>query len=329
MIGRHDENLGALIDLSQIKDGQELKRIIKDFNKLDTSVKHQLNVGFNKKFNTLADKYEKLEDVLDGNLDVLKEGYAEELTRLEERIDEHNDYSEETYLKKSDLIGIDNLSEDLRKKIYWLLANSGETSGYATDYSGELRKVRWTMYFVLFADKILYLKNVRNKSASSEKTVSWEDWYGERYELNDFSSNSVELWMFNRPAESYLPLFYLPVTDDFDKNTKYYFKSNNMYIEWNNLNYDPDTWSVDKNNLFYFDETSYENELIDLIDNNNFSKTYIFRNLGEYSDKPNVNDTDRVEPFCGKVSYNGDTGRFTFDNVAQTRYIFKLVKFEY
>ena len=232
-----NENLGALIDLSQIKDGQKLKQMIKDFDKLDTSVKHQINVTFNKKFNALSDKYNNLEDVLNGDLDALKDTYASELKDLSDRINEHHDYSERTYMKKTDLIGIDNLDEDLKQKIYWLLANTGETSDYATDYYGNLKKVKWSMYFVLFADKILFLKDVHNKTSNSENTISWEDWYGENYESDDFSSSCVELWLYNRPAESYLPLFYLPVTGAYNSTTNYYYLSNGIYSLWNEKEY--------------------------------------------------------------------------------------------
>jgi len=324
-----NENLGALIDLSQIKDGKELKRIIKEFDNLETSVKHQINVAFNKKFNALSKKYENLEAILNGQLDALEDAYASKLHELSERITEHEEYSERTYMKKTDLIGLENLSEDLREKIYYLLSNSSDESGFTTDYNGDLKKIKWSMYFILFADKILYLKDVNNRTFSSEKTVSWEDWYGENYEDNDFSSNCVELWMYDRPAESYLPLFYLPVTGDFDNSINYYYLTNGIYGLWNNANYNANTWETDRTNLYYFDSTSYENELIKLIEKNNYSKTYVLRNLGEYGEFPNEKDAERVEPICGKVSYNGDAGRFTFDNSVQSRYVFKLVKYEY
>lgn len=325
----HEKNLGSLIDLCQIKDGSQLKRIIRDFDKLDSNVKHQINVAFKQKFDELSDKYENIENILNGDLEILGKSYETELEHLNQRIDNHEEYSEKTYMKKTDLIGIDNLSEELKEKIYWLLLNAGDKSDYTTDYNGNLRKIKWSMYIVLFADKILYLKDVKNKSASSEKTISWEDWYGENYELNDFSSNCVELWIYDRPAESYLPLFYLPVTNDFNSDLDYYYITNGVYTLWNKENYDYSTWKVDRENLYYFDETYYQNELINILEKNNFSKTYVFRNLGDYSDKARPDDTDRKEPVCGKVLYNAEASRFTFDNVARTRYIFKLNKYEY
>lgn len=324
------KKLGALIDLSQIEDGLALKRIVEEFDKLDNKIRYQIKILFEKKFNDLADKYNNIENALEGNLENLENIYETELKRLHGRIDEHHEYSEATYMKKTDLIGTENLSEDLREKIYWLLANAGENSGYMTDYNGELRKVKWSMYVVLFADKILYLKDVVNKTANSSNTISWEDWYGENYENDDFSSNCVELWMYDRPAESYLPLFYMPVTDDYDPNKQYYFVNNGVYILWNGKeNYNPVTWNVDKKALYIFDEAAYENELINTIENNNYSKTYVLRNLGELGEYPKENDTNRIEPICGKVSFNADAGRFTFDNPTLSRYIFKLVKYEY
>lgn len=328
---RHNDDLGYLIDLSQIKGGPELKRIIKEFNSLQTSVKYQIDNAFQKKFMDMVKKYEELKQILiEGNLDALEKVYVTELQNLLDRVKAHEEYSERTYMKKTDLIGMDNLSEDLKETLYSIISGAGgDTSGYGVDYNGNLRKVKWTMYFVLFADKMVYLKNVKNKTSDSTKTISWEDWYGENYTSNDFSSNCVELWAYNRPSESYLSLFYLPVTGDFDNSINYYMVSNDMYILWNKNEYDPSTWDTVKKSLYYFNSTSYENELIDVLESSNYAKTYVFRNLGEYSDTANENDKDRIEPVCGRVSFNADSQRFTFDNVAQSRYVFKLIKYEY
>jgi len=70
LIERKHKKLGSLISLSQIEDGLELKRVIKDFDKLDSNVKHQINIAFNKKFDDLSDKYVAIEKILDGDLDI-------------------------------------------------------------------------------------------------------------------------------------------------------------------------------------------------------------------------------------------------------------------
>jgi len=188
--------------------------------------------------------------------------------------------------------------------------------------------IEWIMYFVWFSDNFVHLGKVKNKTASSEKTISWEDWYGKNYETNDFSNNCVELWAYNRPAESYLPLFYLPVTGSFSSSVTYYQNINGIYFTWDTANYDPATWETVRSTLVYFDEVTYENELISLLERSNYPKTYVLRDLGPYSDKASENDTDRVEPACGKASYRADSKKITFENTAQTRYVFKLVKYE-
>jgi len=326
MAKRHNADYGALIDLSQIKDGDELKRIIKDFDKLNASVKHQINTAFRQDFNDLSDKYDTLEKALKGNLNALKDSYADELKNLNDRIDEHNEYSESTYIKKTDRIGIDDLDKDLREKLYFLLSNAGDNSGFGTDYNGNFKKIAWTMYFVLTGDSIV-LNDVKNKTADPSKVITLEDFFGDNWEHNDFSGNNIEIYAYDRPAESYLPVFYLPVTGSYNKDTFYYHVVNGIYEIWDN--YSVDTWEEDKINLYYFDQTAYENELINLLESNNYSKTYVFRNLGEYSDKQNENDVNRVEPECGKVSYNAESTTVTFETYMQTRHVFKLIKYEY
>jgi len=320
----NNNNYGALIDLSQLKHGKELKHVIDNFDKTNSKI----NISVNKRIAEINEKYNTLEKLLSNDLDILESNYADDLKKINEYINEHKEYAEETYMKKSNLkISMNNLDDELKEKILWLLSNSGNSSGYMKDYKGTLRKIEWAMYFILFADKIIHVSEIKNNSMSTSKVITWEDWYGENYLLDDFSNNSVELWMYDRPAESYLPLFYLPADRVFDPKLDYYLLTNGIYVKWDKGNYNADTWDYIRSSIYYLDEASYENELIRLLEKNDFPKTYIFRNLGEYTETPNENDL--VERKCGKVSYNADARRFTFDNPLQSRYIFKIVKYEY
>lgn len=330
-VEKQNKKLGALIDLTQIEGGLELKNIIENFDKLDSGIKYQIEVAFQKQFNELSKKYDTVEALLSEGFTKIESEYGEEVKRLSDVIENIKLYSEKNYAKKDDLvISIDNLDEDLKEKIYDLLASSGDTTGYVYDYNGKFRKVKWYMYFVLFAGKIVYLSKVENKSYSSDKTITWEDWYGENYISNDFSDNCIELYQYDKPAEYYQPLFYIPVgANAYDSSLKYYYISKTdgvSYIVWNAENYSADTWETDREGLYIFDEATYENTLIDVLENNSYDKTYVLRNLGAYSD---VRKEGEANNKAGSVSFNADSQRFTFDNTALSRYVFKLVKYEY
>jgi len=318
-MSEYRENLGALIDLSQIKDGDELKRIIEDFDNIEFRLKKIL-------------KKEILTDLIDksGDFSNLFKDYKSELEKLDERISTNYNYSEKTYVKKEDKISIDDFNDELKKQIMDLINASGNLDGYVTDYNGKSRKLQWTMYFTLYGTNMLYLGDIENKSYNSENTITVEDWSGEN---DDFSNSCVELWMYDNHAESYdvdISNFYVNVTGEYDSLEKYYYKaSNGTFLNWSA--YNASTWETDKENIYYFDKVSYENALIDYIEKNESSlnKTYVLKR-SDYtgiSETARADDTDRKEP-CGKVRYEGDgEDTFYFDVTSSSRYIFKIVKY--
>lgn len=336
-MGTRNENLGALIDLTQIKDGSKLEKMLKDFNSLERDVDYKIKIAFEKKFEDLSKKYDILHNILQGDLDDLENldsGYKSALADLTKNISDLESVIKESYVKKGE-IKLEDLDESLKEILYKGL---DEDEGTMIDSKGNIRKVRWTLYFTTYNSTVVYLDDIKNKSVTNDKTISAEDWLGSSYNEQGYIDGDVEVWVYNNSADSYLSLNeagYIKVADDaeFDSSMLYYIKSDDNYLVYSTSS---STWDSDKTlPLYCFDNTIYEDALISkLEDDNSLSKSYVLKNIKTMdSEGNNVYKVESptiegyTEPPCGSVIYTANRGKFEFDNALPTRYVFKVVKY--
>jgi len=316
-------NLGSLIDLSQIRDGEKIEELLKNFDKLDNEVRYKIKISLEKKINDLIQKYKALQGIIQDDLN----GFEELYSSLSSRIDEHNVYSEDTYVKKGK-VSLQDLDDDLKEKIYKLLSGNQESM---PDKDNNMQTVSWSLYFTMYGYNMAYIDDVKNKSLTSNaKSLSFAEWAGKDYKNGNYDSD-VELWIYDEPSQFYLPLEkgYVKVSGDatFNSNTRYYTKNDDdVYIFWN----DEANFENDQSQLYYFDVTNYENALIDVLEGNKFDMTYVPKKLriGEDENGNQLYYTESGEkPVCGNVVYSAGGRYFRFEKTALTRYVFKLVKY--
>lgn len=332
---QHNRNLGALIDLSQIKDGDRLKEILERFDTLEKNIRYQIKVSFDNKFEELSHKYQDVINLLSDEDNKLDLKYSDTLSDLQEAINTHNTYSESTYAKKNQ-ITLSDLSDELRDKILSII---GEGDGLMVDSKGDVRHIAWVQYFILYGTDHIYLDEIKNKSYSAEKTITAEDWLGSEYLTENYIDNCVELWVYNNTAESYVSrnLAYTPVPPDaeFDASKQYYTAVGNSFIEGQPSSV---TWEATKTNYYLFDEALYQNLLIDELESGkNYRKTYVRRVLCSVEDdiatfteiesEGIINTSIQSSTPFKLVSFNPDISKFVFDRTSMNRTVFKVVKY--